>query len=150
LLVLVREQLMTFSKGQPGCVQRIVIISCCSSIICANLQQLLGDSKSLGLVTIQLSFHRYHCFRTHYSDTLEYSCASLEWSGQPLRWLATIGWSGARSDNAPCHPRGCRPAEPYEHNLDPTCTPTSTNACISTLRELSTSTFRSDIFSDPV
>jgi hypothetical protein len=29
----------------------------------------------------------------------------------------------ARSDDAHAMPRGC-PAEPYEHNLDPTCTPT--------------------------
>jgi hypothetical protein len=68
-----------------------------------------------------------------------------------LQWLAAIGCSGALE--AMMHnamPRGCHPAEPYEHNLDPTYTPTSTNACISTLRELFTGIFRSDILSDPV
>ena len=34
MLVPVRERLMTFSKGQLGYIQRIVIISYCSSIIC--------------------------------------------------------------------------------------------------------------------
>ena len=69
-----------------------------------------------------------------------------------LQWLATIGWLGALIAMMRNHamPRGCRPAEPYEHNLDPTCTPTSTNACTSTLRELFTSIFRPDILSDPV
>jgi hypothetical protein len=47
-----------------------------------------------------------------------------------LQWLATIRWTGALVAMMRNHamPRGCRPAEPYEHNLDPT----------STLRELFT------------
>jgi hypothetical protein len=57
-----------------------------------------------------------------------------------LQWLAAIGWPGALAAMMRNHamPRGCRSAEPYEHNLDPTSTPNSTNACISTLRELFT------------
>ena len=68
-----------------------------------------------------------------------------------LRGLAVIGCSGALE--AMMHhamPRGCRPAEPYKHNLDPTYTPTSTNAYISTLQELFTGIFRSNILSNPV
>jgi hypothetical protein len=39
-----------------------------------------------------------------------------------LQWLATIRWTGAliammRND---AMPRGCRAAEPYHHQLDPT------------------------------
>jgi hypothetical protein len=43
-----------------------------------------------------------------------------------LQWLATIRWTGALLAIMRNHaiPRGCRPAEPYEHNLDLTCTPT--------------------------
>jgi hypothetical protein len=41
-----------------------------------------------------------------------------------LRWLAAIGWLVWRALEMMHHamPRGCYPAEPYEHNLDPTCT----------------------------
>ena len=41
-------------------------------------------------------------------------------------------------------PRGCRSAELYEHNLDPTCTLNSTNAYISSLENYL------PILSDPV
>jgi hypothetical protein len=72
-------------------------------------------------------------------------------SRHDLLWLVTIGWPGAFvAMHNHAMPRGCRPAEPYEHNLNPTCTPTSTNICISTLRELFIGIFRSDILSDPV
>jgi hypothetical protein len=53
-------------------------------------------------------------------------------------WPRMAGLARSTMMHNDATPRGCRPAELYEHNLDPTCTPDSTNACISTLRELST------------
>jgi hypothetical protein len=55
-----------------------------------------------------------------------------------LRWLATIGWSGVLVVMLHDGTNAVRLsfAEPCEHNLDPTCTPTLTNACTSTLPEL--------------
>jgi hypothetical protein len=68
-----------------------------------------------------------------------------------LQWLALIGCYGAlKAIMYHAMPQGCRLAEPYEHNLDPTYTPTLTNACILTLRELFTGIFRLDILLDPV
>jgi hypothetical protein len=68
-----------------------------------------------------------------------------------LQWLAAIGCFGAlKAIMHHAMPRGCCPVEPYEHNLDPTSTPTSTNGGISTLQELFTGIFRSDIRSEPV
>ena len=46
-------------------------------------------------------------------------------------------------------PRGCRPAEPYDHNLDPTCTPTQMHA-YRPCDNYPPTFFRSDILSDPV
>lgn len=62
-----------------------------------------------------------------------------------LSWPATVGWSGALE--AMMHhamPRGCPPAELYEHNLDPTC-----NECMH-IDPARIGIFRSDILSVPV
>jgi hypothetical protein len=51
--------------------------------------------------------------------------AGLDW----LVWYVAIMHDGTIA-------RGCRSAELYEHNLDPTCTLNSTNVYISSLQEL--------------
>jgi hypothetical protein len=75
--------------------------------------------------------------------SLDRSCASLKWP-RPVAIVSAVAghewlvWRARTMMHNDAMPRGCRPAELYEHNLDPTCTPDSTNACISTLRDIST------------
>lgn len=76
----------------------------------------------------------------------------LEWFGQPaiylLQWLATIRWTGALVAIMRM-PRGCRPAKPYEHNLDPTYILTQMHA-YRPCENYSPTFFRSEVLSDPV
>ena len=64
--------------------------------------------------------------------------ASLDW----LVWRVAIMYDDTL-------PRGCRLAELYEGNLDPTCALNSTDIYISSLRELLADSFRSFLNNAP-
>jgi hypothetical protein len=81
------------------------------------------ESDNYGHILVSLIYHPLlRLCSCHYKihGSLEMGADSRH---HLLQWLAAIGCSGALE--ATMHhamPRGCRPAEPYEHNLDLTYT----------------------------